>query len=184
MDSYCLHSPPTDYQRYLIVQVTHAIQGTKPLAKVARSQPTSLPVSPPTLSQLPGLIGITSPTRSGVFWPLKVFPSYRIVSGSSQVPQPTKKRAVSSAEDLSLLSDIEFAKFKDGELIVVGPPATESQAFRTDDWYVVFLAIAGTEVPGVTIDPGPNLNFRRKSDISEASSARPLVIPSFRQTAR
>ena len=34
---------------------------------------------------------------------------------------------------------------KDDELIVIGPPATEREAFRPDDWYTVFRAVAGTE---------------------------------------
>jgi hypothetical protein len=65
---------------------------------------------------------------------------------------------VSAVDDLALLSDIEMAKFKDGELMVIGPAATAGDGFRPDDWYVVFRAIAGTEAPGVTIDPGPNPN--------------------------
>jgi hypothetical protein len=148
------YTPPPDYQRLFDSLGDACYPGDQFPAKVARSQPTSLPVSQPDLSQL-GLIGITSPARSG-FLASKGFRPTALFQAASQVPQPTKKRAVSSAEDLSLLSDIEFAKFKDGELIVIGPPATEGQAFRTDDWYVVFRAIAGTEAPGVTIDPGPN----------------------------
>jgi len=68
----------------------------------------------------------------------------------------TVRRGVSSAEDLSLLSDIEFAKLKNGELIVVGAVATPGHAFRPSDCYAVFHSIAGTEAPGVTIDPGPD----------------------------
>ena len=67
-----------------------------------------------------------------------------------------RNRAVSAVEDLALVSDIEMATFKDGELIVIGPPASAGNRFRPDDWYVVFKAIASTEAPGVSIDPGPN----------------------------
>src|ERR1700682_3060153 len=89
-------------------------------------------------------------------------PGYRYtpVSLVQAVSQSTdkasaKKRAISSVEDLALLSDIEFAKYKDNDLILVGPAAAEGQGFRPDDWYTVFRAIAGNEAPGVSIDPGP-----------------------------
>lgn len=78
------------------------------------------------------------------------------VSQSTSDGASAKKRAISSVEDLTLLSDIEFAKYKDNDLILVGPPAAEGRGFRPDDWYTVFRAIAGNEAPGVSIDPGPD----------------------------
>jgi hypothetical protein len=78
------------------------------------------------------------------------------VSQSAPDKAGAKKRAISSVEDLALLSDIEFAKYKDNDLILVGPPAAEGQGFRPDDWYTVFRAIASDEAPGVSIDPGPD----------------------------
>jgi hypothetical protein len=79
-----------------------------------------------------------------------------LVQTVSQGPPKEKKRAISSVDDLGLLSDIEFAKYKNNDLILIGPPAAEGEGFRPDDWYTVFRAISGSEAPGVSIDPGPD----------------------------
>lgn len=91
-------------------------------------------------------------------FPLLGLSQYSEALQSQEVQQATRprKRAISSVDDLALLSDIEMARFKDNELILIGPSAQEGHGFRPDDWYVAFRAIATTEAPGVSIDPGPN----------------------------
>lgn len=78
-------------------------------------------------------------------------------SAFAQLTNAGKQRtSISAVEDLALLSDIVSVVAENDGLVVIGPPARGSDRFRPDDWYVVFRAIAGTEAPGVSIDPGPN----------------------------
>src|SRR5581483_8915148 len=67
-----------------------------------------------------------------------------------------RSRQISDADNLSMLGDIEVAKFKGSDLIVVGPPASEAGGLRPEDWYAAFHALTDDGGPGVTIDPGPN----------------------------
>lgn len=78
--------------------------------------------------------------QHGVFYPFSYF----------------QKRAISDVENLDLISDIVMAGFKNKELIVIGPKAPVDEGFQLNDWYAVFRSLAGTEAPGVSIDPGPD----------------------------
>jgi hypothetical protein len=85
--------------------------------------------------------------------PLQLASYWGLAFQTSRTP---KRRRISSVDDLALLSDISIAWFEKGELTIVGPPAKDGDGLRPDDWYAAFRAMAGTEAPGVSIDPGPD----------------------------
>jgi hypothetical protein len=74
----------------------------------------------------------------------------------SQTTNASRDVEITSIQKLSELSDIEAAQYtKDtSELLIFGPAATANHALRGDDWLSVMRAVASSEAPGVTIDPG------------------------------